>query len=75
MRLLQRVAISREGWCYLVVMAFILAGALLRQINLLVILFGMLAGPMLASWRLVKATLRRLDVKRNLPDSISAGDL
>jgi uncharacterized protein (DUF58 family) len=75
MRLLQRVAISREGWCYLVVMVFILAGALLRQINLLVILFGMLAGPMLASWRLVKATLRRLDVKRNLPDSISAGDL
>jgi uncharacterized protein (DUF58 family) len=70
-----RISLTVEGWCYAVISGFILAGALARQINLLLILFGMLAGAMVMSWRLVRKMLRKLEVRRRLPESISAGDL
>lgn len=74
-RLRRYISISREGVYYVGVLAFILAGALTRQINLLMVLFGLMFGPLLMSWRLVKATLRRVTVTRKAPESISAGDL
>jgi uncharacterized protein (DUF58 family) len=67
--------LSREGLFYVVVLGFLLAGAITRQINLLVILFGMLAGPLVLSWRMAKASLRQVELERKLPASISAGDL
>ena len=70
-----RISLTVEGWFYAIIAGFILAGALARQINLLLILFGMLAGAMVMSWRLVKKMLRKLEVHRRLPESISAGDL
>lgn len=70
-----RIVLTLEGWCYAIISGFILAGALARQINLLLILFGMLAGGMVMSWRLVKKTLRKLEVQRRVPETISAGDL
>jgi len=75
MRRHHRISITLEGWLYLIVSGFILAGALTRQINLLMLLFGMLAGPLVVSWRLVKSTLRKVEVRRQLPESVSAGDL
>jgi uncharacterized protein (DUF58 family) len=69
-----RTAICREGWYYLGVLAFVLCAAMLRQVNLLLILAGMLVGPVLFSWRLVAATLRRLEVRRKLPRGLCAGD-
>lgn len=75
MRYRYQITLSREGWWFAAVLAFILGGALVRQINLLMLFFGLLASPILASWRLVKATLRRVEIRRKLPDSISAGDL
>jgi uncharacterized protein (DUF58 family) len=71
----QNIAITLEGWLYLGVSCFILAGALTRQINLLMLLFGMLAGPLVISWRLVKSTLKKVEIRRKLPESVSAGDL
>ncbi|HUY88917.1 MAG TPA: DUF58 domain-containing protein [Pirellulales bacterium] len=71
----QNIAITLEGWLYLGVSCFILAGALTRQINLLMLLFGMLAGPLVISWRLVKSTLRKVEIRRKLPQSVCAGDL
>ena len=70
-----RIALTFEGWCYLGIAAFILAGAITRQINLLMVLFGMLAGAMVMCWRVVKKMLRKVEVRRRLPESISAGDL
>src|SRR5437879_2184707 len=74
-RIQRRITLCREGLYYLAVLGFLLAGAITRQINLLMILFGMLAGPLLLSWRMVKASLKRLEIERTLPGSISAGDL
>ncbi|HEV3003058.1 MAG TPA: DUF58 domain-containing protein [Pirellulales bacterium] len=67
--------LCREGLLYLAVLGFLLAGAITRQINLLMILFGMLAGPLLLSWRMAKASLKQVEIERKLPGSISAGDL
>jgi uncharacterized protein (DUF58 family) len=75
MRRQHRISITLEGWLYLGVSGFILAGALTRQINLLMLLFGMLAGPLIVSWRVVKNTLRKVEIRRKLPESVSAGDL
>lgn len=75
MRRQQQISITLEGLLYLGISCFILAGALTRQINLLMLLFGMLTGPIVISWRLVKSTLRKVEIRRKLPESVSAGDL
>jgi uncharacterized protein (DUF58 family) len=74
LRRLQRrsgTRLSGEGWYYLLVLAFVLTAAMLRQMNLI----GMLVGPLLFSWRLVVATLAGLQVRRKVPPGICAGDL
>ncbi|HET6881329.1 MAG TPA: DUF58 domain-containing protein, partial [Pirellulales bacterium] len=70
-----KTLLTFEGCCYLVIAGFILAGAMARQINLLMVLFGLLAGAFLVHWRLVRKTVRKLDIERRLPTSVSAGDL
>ena len=74
MNWLRRLVISREGWYYLVVMAFLAGGATMRQINLLMLMFGMLAGPLLFNVWCVLTTLRPLRVRRKLPAAVCAGD-
>lgn len=71
----RRLAICREGWYYLVVLGLVLTGALMKDVNLLLILTGMLAGPLLFNARLVVTTLRKLEAVRRLPNGICAGDL
>ena len=70
-----QITICREGWYYLVVLSFIVSGAVLREINLLVILAGMMFGPFIINWWIVTFTLRKIDVRRKLPEGICAGDL
>ncbi len=70
----RRTTICREGWYYLCVALFIVGGAVLRERNLLVLLAGILLGPLVMHWRLVGWMLRRLAVRRRLPRRICAGD-
>lgn len=70
-----RALLTFEGCCYLVIAGFIMAGAMARQINLLMILFGLLAGGFLVHWRLVSKMVRKIDIQRKLPQAISSGDL
>lgn len=70
-----RLSLTFEGLCFAVIAGFIMAGALTRQINLLMVLFGLLAGAFFMHWRMVKRILRKLEVERRLPKSVSAGDL
>ncbi|MBL9093792.1 MAG: DUF58 domain-containing protein [Planctomycetaceae bacterium] len=74
MRRLHHMTITREGVAYLVVMGIILTAAVIRQINLLMLLYGVLAGPLLLSWRLVRRTLKQLDVARKLPPAVFADE-
>jgi uncharacterized protein (DUF58 family) len=66
--------IAREGWYYLFVLAFIIGGAVLRDVNLLYILAGMMIGPILFNWRIASMMLRGLRVRRTLPDHVFSGE-
>ena len=70
-----RLSICREGWVFFLVTLIVLAAAILRQINLLMAFFGMMAGAPILCWRVVQASLKLLEVRRKLPECISAGDL
>jgi len=71
----RQTVLCREGWYYLLVLGLIFGGAMLREVNLLLVLAGMLLGPMVFSWRSVVLTLRGLRAERHVPDEICAGDL
>ena len=67
------VLITREGWYYLFVVLFIVGGSVLREVNLLVILAGMMIAPLLFNWRVVVRGLRRTAVRRTAPRRCEAG--
>jgi uncharacterized protein (DUF58 family) len=71
---LARCSLTRLGAYYLLITALILLGAMWREVNLLVILAGMLLGPLWINWRMVKATLRGIEVQRRLPREVWAGE-
>lgn len=68
------LTIRREGWCYLGVISFVFVGALIRDINLLMLLFGMLAGPLVYSVWYGWFALRRVEARRVLPSQVHAGE-
>jgi uncharacterized membrane protein YhaH (DUF805 family) len=70
----RQIAIHREGWYYLLIVAVVFGGALFKEVNLLLILAGMLLGPVLLNWQAVGTNLRGLRVERKLPRGLSAGD-
>ncbi len=70
----RRTAWCREGFYYFLVVAFVFVAAIIADMNLLMILAGMLAGPLWFGYRLVEATLRDLEVTRRLPPAVGAGD-
>lgn len=69
----RRAWLTLEGWYYLAVLAFIIGGAVLRSVNLLVVLAGTMIAPPLFNWRLVMASLRGLTLHRQLPHQAIAG--
>lgn len=70
----RRTTICREGWYYLLVFAFVVTGSILRDINLLLVVAGMMFFPFLLNWRAVVAALRGVTVRRRLPSAIAAGE-
>ena len=68
-------SICREGFYYLLVLGLVFGGAMIRDINLLLVVAGLLLGPLAFNWRAVVVTLRGLRVERKAPQSICAGDL
>lgn len=65
-----RIRIPRETWAYLTIMVVVLIGAIMREINLMIILAGLMLGPLLISWQMIRATLRNLDLTRDVPASV-----
>jgi len=70
-----RTALSRQGLAVLTFLAIVYVAALLGQVNLLLMLGGMLIGVLWVNWRLVAKTLRGLEVRRRIPRTIGAGDV
>ena len=70
----QVTRICAEGWYFLFVVLFVLGGAVLGEVNLLVMLAGFLLGPLLFNWRFAQHSLRQLEIRRGLPPRATAGE-
>lgn len=62
-----RFRLTREGWHFLFVLLFIFVGAVIREINLLILLAGTMIGLLNLQWRFNTRTLQGLKVRRRLP--------
>ncbi len=69
----RRVALTYEGWCYVIILVFVFSGALIRDINLLMLLFGLLAGVLVYSFWYARLALRRIRAERRLPERLVCG--
>ncbi len=69
---LWRTRLSREGVYYCLVVLAVLSGAVGRQLNLLMLVGSVLAGPFLFSLIYGRLALRRLAVERKLPSHLHA---
>ena len=70
-----RTTICHEGAYYLAMLTVLCVGVMVSEANLLLVLAGMLCGPLLIGWRLLAVSMKRLDVRRTVPRGVSAGDL
>ena len=68
-----QTTLRREGWYYLVIMAVVLGGAVFKEVNLLLILAGILLGPLLLELGAVRKT-SWAGIDRKLPTGLCAGD-
>lgn len=68
-----KVWLTREGWIFLVILLFESAGSLLRNINLLMLMTGIMIAPLFLSWRGALLMLRQLSARRSLPRQLFAG--
>jgi len=69
-----RVTVCLEGWCYLFLVVFVIGSAVVRDLNVLVLLTGMMIGAFLFHWRMVINSLRQIEIKREMPLHAFAGD-
>ncbi len=65
---------TREGWLYFVIMMAVLMGALIGKSNLLLLVFGLLAGPFVLNGRIAMTMLARNQIVRQLPERAMHGD-
>jgi uncharacterized protein (DUF58 family) len=70
----ERTILTREGWCYFGVMSVLLAAGLYQQVNLVLLVSTLAAGPFLTSWIGSRALLRGLSVVRRIPGYEFSGD-
>jgi uncharacterized protein (DUF58 family) len=70
-----RTTICREGWYFLVITAIVFAGAIAKEINLLLLLSGMMMGLLIFHWQVLFVSLAGMKLKRKAPQALCAGDL
>jgi uncharacterized protein (DUF58 family) len=67
------VGFTREGWYFVFIFGFIVFGSILRQINLLVVLAGMMIPALLFNWRMAIGMIRKVSIRHRCADWIFAG--
>ncbi len=68
-----RNSLTREGLVFVVVLGFVAVCAILRNVNMLVVVSGMMFAPLLLCWRLSRHAVRQITVARVLPSRIHVG--
>lgn len=71
----QTVRLTPEGWVFLVILAFVAFGAILRNVNLLIILAGMMFSAIILNWRSANLIAKTLNGHRELPPRVYSGKL
>jgi uncharacterized protein (DUF58 family) len=69
-----RTEITREGSYFVLVVAFVLTGAMLRDINLMMLIAGVMVGLWVYNWHKAASMLKMLHIRRTAPETICAGD-
>jgi uncharacterized protein (DUF58 family) len=69
-----RTIVTREGALYFVVMLVLLVAGLVQQVNLILLVSTLAAGPLLTSWIGSRSFLRKLSVVRRVPAYVFSGD-
>jgi uncharacterized protein (DUF58 family) len=70
----RKTRLTVDGWYYVAIMGFLLAGAVVRDINLLFGVFGLMLASLVWHWQHGVVSLKRLTVRRHAPRRIAAGD-
>lgn len=65
--------LSVSGMIFSIMMLFMGLAAINVQANLLFAIFGLMMGVLLVGWFLSRIVMKRLEVRRNLPDSATVG--
>ena len=69
------ITLTKEAWVFLAILIVVIVSAMIREINLLIILAGLLLGPFLVNWQVVRMTTRNLSCSRRLPHAVYPGEL
>lgn len=69
-----KVRLTRSGYHFSFVAMFTIVGAVVRDLNLLAILAGLLIGTLIVQWRFARGSLFALGISRQLPSEVFAGD-
>jgi uncharacterized protein (DUF58 family) len=67
------VSFRREAYIYMMILLVICVGAILGGSNLLLLVFGLMAGPFVFGGQVTRMVLQRLRIARSLPDCAVAG--
>ncbi|MHB1556406.1 MAG: DUF58 domain-containing protein, partial [Isosphaeraceae bacterium] len=70
----ERSILTREGFFYFILSLALLVAGLIQQVNLILLVFTLAAGPFLASIFGGRPMLRRLTVVRRVPAYVFSGD-
>jgi uncharacterized protein (DUF58 family) len=73
-RLSRRMTLTRAGWYYAFIVVCVFIGTVVRDSNPMLLLAGMLAGPLLLSVWFAFRGLRRIEVRRELPVGVCVGE-
>lgn len=68
-----RLSIPPEGFVFLVVLGFVTVCSVLRSVNMLVVVSGMMLVALLLCWRLSRYAVRNVVVRREVPNQIHTG--
>lgn len=72
---LAEIKLTPEGWVFLVVLVFITVGAVLRNVNLLIAMVGMMYAPILLNWRMAVRWVKSMEAARRMPSRINANEI
>lgn len=70
-----RVRMTSAGIMYVVILIVLFLGALLGRSNMLMLVFGLLAGPFILNGQMTLGILRRLSVQRKLPEYATVDEI